>query len=181
MLFVEYYGAPFRADLAAVVAGLPPMHEHDPYTIVLQPRTLSTKNPAVRALSEERRGLFACALFLTIVADQVCYTHFRPHYSGFLTLTRYPKLLGDCPGGCYTNIHPQNAFAIGGRLGARDRSILKFQGLLPSDVLDVMRKEVQSFVTEHMPELGAEDFWAHVDREIPLELRLVVASSRPVS
>ena len=179
MLFAEYYGSPFRADIAAIVAGLPPMHEHDPGTIVLQPRTLSTKNPAVRLLSEERRGLFACALFLTIVADQVCYTHFRQSYSRFNELTRYPKLKGDCPGGCYTNIHPQNAFAIGGRSGARDRSILDFQGLLPPDVLDVMRLETHSFVAEHMPELSAENFWAHIDREIPLELRLAVTSSRP--
>ncbi len=179
MLFAEYYGSPFRSDIAAIVAGLPPRHDHDPTAIVLQPRTLSTENPAVRALSEERKGLFACALFLTIAADQVCYFHFRSAYPRFSALTRYPKLKGDCPGGCSTNIHPQNAFAIGSRPGRRDRSILDFQGLLPPDVLDVMRAEILSFVSERMTALDAEEFWAHVDREIPLELRLAVRLTRP--
>lgn len=179
MLFAEYYGSHFRSDIASVVDGLPSMHVHESDVPVLQPRTLSTENPAVRAMPVRQQGLFACALFLTIVADQVCYTHFREFFPRFQELTRYSKLRGDCPGGCSTNIHPQNAFSIGARPGSRDRSILDLHGLLPSDVLDVMRSEVESFLEEHMPEVSAADFWAHVDREIPLELRLAVASSRP--
>lgn len=179
MQFSEYYGAHFRSDISAIVAGLAQIHEHDPGAIILQPLTLSSENPAVRALPEERRALFACALFLTIVADQVCYTYFPASYPRFAELTRYPKLKGDCPGGCYTNIHPRNAFAIGGRPGARDRGILHYQRLLPPDVISVMRSEVLSFVDEYMPDLSSKAFWTLVDREIPLELRLAVAAGRP--
>lgn len=179
MLFAEYYGDPFRSDLAYVSAGLPPSHEHEPGSVVLQPRTLSTRNPAVLAMTAERRSLFGVALFLTVVADQVCYTYFRAHYVHFRELTRYPKLKGDCPGGCRMNIHPSNALAVGHRAGANSRGDSDLWSPLPSDVISVMRTEVHSFVTEHLSGITPEEFWQRVDREIPLYLRLRVGLERP--
>lgn len=178
MLFADYYGDPFRSDLMCVSAGLPPSHEHEPGTVVLQLRTLSTRNPAVVALSPERKALFGVALFLTVVTDQVCYTHFREHYALFRELTRYPKLKGDCPGGCGMNIHPSNALAVGHRSGANSRGASDPWSPLPSDVISVMKTEVESFVAEHLSGVVPEEFWQRVEREIPIDLRLRVGLSR---
>jgi hypothetical protein len=175
MNFADYYGLPFRRDITAVLGGLAPMHEHVAGEVVLQPRTLSSLNPAVRALSDERQALFACALFLTIVADQVCYTHFRSAYDRFRALTQYPKLKGDCPGGCSAHIHPSNALAVGSEPGRPQWSAPDIAARLPADVLLVMRAEVSSFISEHLPELNPGEFWEQVDREIPVDLRLALA------
>jgi len=177
--FSKYYGSPFRVDLSAVAGGLAPDHEFHSELIVLQPRTLSLANPAVRAIPRERQALFGCALFLTIVTDQVCYAHFRELYPRFRELTRYPKLRGDCPGSCDTNIHPKYAFLVGSRFGGIDQSIAALGMLLPADTLKVMRHEVLSFSSEHLPELGPDEFWERVDCEIPDDLRRAIAARHP--
>lgn len=176
MIFAEYYNELFREDVARVVTGLPARHDHGPDEVTIQPRSISGRNPVIRAWPDDRRALFACGLFLTVLADQVCYTHFRASYPTFRALTRYPKWRGDCPGGCYSHIHPGAVFyAIGaeeGRLPAWPAFPLS---LLPGDLVATMQREIADFVGRFLPGVDQGAFWRHCDAEFPLGIRIALA------
>jgi hypothetical protein len=87
--FDKYYNFAFRDDLLDVVSARPPLHEHGVGEITLQPLTISFSNPIVRRWIDERRMLFAAALFLTILADQVCYTYLQGRLP---TISRFDAL-----------------------------------------------------------------------------------------
>lgn len=180
MLFATYYHGLFREDLTLVAAAVPTTHEHDAGEVVFQPRTISRHNAVVRTWPEERRLLFAAGLFLTALVDQVCYTHFRDSYPRFRELTRYPKWRGDCPGGCFHNIHPIAVFrAIGARLGSlNDIRDLPFSAL-PDDLLSTGKEEVYEFMLRHLPEVAPDEFWRRCEAEIPAEFRMLYLFSRP--
>ena len=177
MVFSDYYNGSFRQDLASVLANAPSFHSHAGVT--LQPRGISNENLVVAGWRKERQLQFAAALFLTVLTDQVCFTHFRDAYSTFQQLTQYPKWRGDCPGACGINIHPGAVFlAIGrppGHLGEFDGLPVH---LLPDDFLTTMKAEVISFVREHLPDVDADAFWNKCDAEIPVHLRLLFVGSR---
>lgn len=179
MLFAEYYGEPFRRDLDAVIAGLPPMHLPEGGDVILQPRILDSQNPAVRSLSDKRRALFGAALFLTVVADQVCYSYYPEQYARFRELTRYPKLKGECFGMCHVHIHPSNALEVGRRSGGEAHGGTETGAALPADVLTVMRAEVETFVEQYLPGVSPSEFWGRIDDEIPEDLRLRVGLATP--
>lgn len=165
MDFREYYGDPFRRDLAAVLEGLP-THHSEGAEIVLQPRNISTKNKVVRAWSEERRTLFATALFFSVLVDEVCFTHYPGQYAEFRSLTMYPKFIGDCPGGCRTHIPPANIlFAMGSPYGAATG--WTGSSALPDGALEVMQHETVSFFEDHCRPIDGLEFWAHCERELP--------------
>lgn len=173
MTLAEYYNGPFASDLARVLRALPPIHQHEPGEVTLQPRSLSLANPTVRHWPRERRGLFASALFLTILADQVCYTHFREHYWSFRDLTMYPKFRGDCPGACYYHVDPSIIFrSVGcseGRLRAPDElNDISF----PADLWPTMEHEVVSFFSEHLPSVDGRAFWLRCWSEVPVSLKI---------
>lgn len=179
MKLSTYYHSDFRGDLRDLIACAPIARSHTLGEITIQPRTLSTENPTVRAWAAERRTLFASSLFITIMADQVCYTYFRAQYPQFRALTRYPKLKGDCPGGCYTHIHSVNAFgAIGKQPGSfpgQDRD-MRYE-LVPRDLLSVLKVEVSDFFARHLPTVSAEEFWLRCDQSIPFDLRIGLVST----
>ncbi|MCE9619191.1 MAG: hypothetical protein K8R92_04710 [Planctomycetes bacterium] len=179
MQFSEYYNHEFRADLAKAYAALPPMHEHSKGVAMIQPRMIGHDNPIVHAWPEERRLLFAASLFLTTLADQVCFTHFRDQYAAFSELTRYPKWCGDCPGACRYHIHPGAIFQIIATGNSRGKGIAKEHfALLPNDILSTMKQEVCDFVTKYLPGTDPVEFWNHCDAEIPLDFRLQYMTSR---
>jgi hypothetical protein len=62
------------------------------------------------SLSLEGQEYFGVALFFTVLTDMVCFSHFKPYYSNFKSLTRYPKFIGNCPGGCNFHYHPSDIF-----------------------------------------------------------------------
>lgn len=179
MLFADYYAGLFREDIARVASALPSRHEHTPGETTLQPRSISRRNAVIRGWSPERRALFAASLFLTVLADQVCYTHFRPSYDRFRRLTMYPKWRGDCPGGCHAHIHPRVVFqAIGAREGRRgEMQELPFAAF-PDDLFATMRLEVLDFVGTYLTGVDPEDFWRRCDAEMPLDFKTRYRASR---
>src|SRR5687767_11977564 len=182
MTFDEYYNGPFRGDLLRVIAALPSLHDHGAGEVVVQPRSVSRLNPVVRGWTSSQQMLFAASLFLTVLADQVCYTHFRSSYDRFREVTAYPKWKGDCPGGCRTNIDPAAIFAAMGRREGRSGSLADAPfAAVPNDLFETMRREVVSFVQNHLPEVDANAFWKACDREIHLDFRLLYHSSRTPS
>jgi hypothetical protein len=179
MTLDDYYHSQFSNDLRNVLEGLPSLHQHGSDDVTLQPRSLSTANPIVRRWEKDRLGLFASALFLTVLADQVCYTHFPEHYATFRALTRYPKWRGDCPGGCGTHIHPAVVFRVIGQspgpVHSRDRPDYS---ALPSDLIATLKREITSFFPRHLPAIDAMAFLARCDSEVPVDLRLLHLAPR---
>lgn len=153
----SYYGTQFRDDLRRVLANAHQIHPHGEVTI--QPRSISRENRVIRMWREERRSLFASALLLTVLVDQVCYTYFKEVYPQFRALTMYPKFRGDCPGGCHRHLHPLTVLrAMGKEPGcALDYYIVP----LPYDHLaegfsTVLDTEVTTFCENLLPSLDAE-------------------------
>ncbi len=169
MDYSEYYGDPFRGDLHAVLGALPSPHttHTNGQNIFVQPRTLSDENPIVRSWDQNRVDLFATALFYTVLIDQVCHHCFRNMHPRFERLTRYPKLIGDCPGACAWNLHPSTILncigATPGRLSGRTRKAKLVDGSR-----EVMRNEVLDFFDKYLPEVDGDAFWAFASDEIPV-------------
>ena len=176
MRFADYYRTEFRADLESVLRAAPPQHHEHPDEATIQPYSLSSANSAVRHMPTERRVRFGAALFFTVLVDQVCYTYFQDVYPKFRSITRYPKLRGDCPGACNYHIHPATIFRALGRQAVPTNEDRFAYDLLPSDTVVAMHREVTDFVHAHMPELG-ESFWTRCDREIPMEVRVGIHNS----
>ena len=174
----EYYGDPFREDLASVMASGRSSHLHDPDPAI-QPRTLSTETPVIRSWNAQQRGLFAAALFITVLSDQVCYTYFRDCYAAFRVLTMYPKLKGDCPGGCSTNIDPSSVFGATGRApGAWPREDEVNYAALPVDLFAVLAIEIRSFFPARLAAIDPDQFLSHCETSIPSGFRLLHSASR---
>ncbi len=174
MSLAAYYSGDFRRDLERVVAAMPSLHDHGPDETTIQPRTLSLGNPVIRAWPEERQFLFAAALVLTILVDQVCYTYFRSVYSRFRALTLYPKLRGDCPGGCGWHAHPELIWtSIGTKEGQpyRRTEDVPFH-LIPRDFLDTLESETRSFLLARLSDVDPDAFWNRCAKEISPEFRL---------
>ncbi len=170
MLFAEYYRTSFHSDLVAVLDTAPPSCRplRDEHEVFIQPIALTEKNPAIKAWPEGRRTNFAMALFLTVLADQVCFTHFREEYARFRRLTMYPKLKGDCPGACAGNAHPRCIFAV---IGRSSYSLQRGHPNPPPVELyaatSSMRQEVIAFVAEHLRGVDPEEFWKRCEAEFP--------------
>ncbi len=180
MTFAEYYGDPFRRDINAVYAALPAIHDHDEYLNVgvLQPRVLSQENRVIRAMQADRRQLFGVALYLTLLVDQTFYTYYRPWYAEFAEWTRYPKLRGDCPGGCQSHAHPETVFeSLGQRPGGQDHQAFLTYITALYEALPVMHEEIVSFFKEYLPVVDGEEVWRHCRSELPFSVRAQRSSS----
>jgi hypothetical protein len=173
MQFADYYKSLFRMDLESVMRAAPPSQHRDAAEVMIQPRTLSSENGVIRRWPAERRALFGAAVFLTVLADQVCYTHFQALYPQFRSLTQYPKFHGDCPGACSHHIHPENVFrCLGSSTGSRREPNAFPYTALPAGTLGSIQAEITAFVRDHLPELG-DEFWSRCEIEIPAELRSI--------
>jgi hypothetical protein len=172
--FANYYRHEFREDLKVLdgfaVCGHRPRAPRD--EVEFQPKSLSVANRTLASWPDARRVQFALALFLTVLADQVCFTHFRHLYDRFRALTRYPKFIGDCPGGCSSNIHPKHIFsAIGQREGQRADLESFSWHLVPGDTTETMRAEILSFANDHLAGSFPDEFWIKCRAELPPQLR----------
>lgn len=164
--FTDYYHRDFRSDLVAVMSFPPPIdHPDDTAEGVLRPSSLTAQNPVIRRWALEHRSLFGVALFLTVLVDQVCYTHFASAYNEFRALTRYPKLKGDCPSTCGYHVHPRAIFHVLGR-----SPFALYPTTPPIELhasIPAMRREVEAFVTAYLPPVDPAEFWQRCEAEIP--------------
>ncbi len=167
MDYRQYYGDPFRRDLAGVVRGLPGHHgAWEDGGAILQPFILSNENPAIACMGHDQRSLFATALFFTVLVDQVAYTYYKPHYSAFRVLTLYPKLVGNCLGACHYHFHPRSVFSY---LATVRGPVYKWDqdGLFDESSVEVMRAEVLDFFRVHLPAVDGAEFWEFCLAELP--------------
>jgi len=173
MNYREYYGQPFTEDLNAfrawATASRVSHKENVEGVFAIQPHIINENSKVISSWGNDRIGLFATALFFTVLVDQVCYTHFHSFYSKFQSLTRYPKLRGPCPGGCQ-NRHPRTIFSwLTPCLPQHNIKFdLKFASLI-SSALPIMKQEVFDFLTEHAPTVDKEAFWEKCSKHVPFQ------------
>jgi len=148
-------------------------HGYDKTVFTIQFERLTMNRPHLLEVREDSRAHFAVALFWTVLADQVCYTHFRSAYERFRRLTVYPKFIGDCPGGCRYHLHPSHIFTAVNQVNVKARTqgaTEQVEAILRESV-EVMRSEVVDFCEQHLPEVPSLDFWKRCVAELPLGVR----------
>jgi len=130
--------------------------------IVLQPRDLLPKNPAIRRMEATEQSLFAVGLYWMVSIDEAMYTYHRQSYDRFRGVTRFPKLVGDCPGGCGTHLHPTAALQlVGGDAGNwMHNRLIRFSMLAwyAPAVEDILARMAAQHGLPMLPELLRRDF-----------------------
>ena len=173
MTFGEYYRQQFTTDIARFMMSIPAEsrnHEHDKTTFTIQYERLTKDTLHLDAIAPDLRAHFAIALFLSVLVDEVCYTHFRSQYARFQSLTLYPKFIGNCPGGCHYHFHPRDIFAAinysRDAKNASRRPDIRVHGLF-DEAGDVMKGEVFDFFAHHMTTIDPTEFWRRCLDEFP--------------
>jgi hypothetical protein len=117
-------------------------------------------------LDKDEKEYFGVALFFTVLTDMVCYTYYRDNYEKFQSLTRYPKLIGNCLSWCRYHLHPRDMFYAMNQGRKPSEPQLLFIDKF-SDAIDTMKKETVGFFKEHLSEINGEIFWENCQREFP--------------
>ena len=182
MSFAKYYREQFRRDLQGFMMSIPSdsrNHDYDKNVFTIQFDRLTMSKPHILEVREESRAHFAVALFWTVLADQVCYTHFRSAYERFRRLTVYPKFIGDCPGGCRHNLHPSQIFTAmsRGRSDASSQRATEESVQILRESVEVMKAEIVDFCSQHLREVPSLDFWRRCVTELPLSVKFGGATS----
>ena len=173
MTFCEYYRQQFRPDIERFMLSIPVEsrnHDYDKSVFTIQYERLTKDTTHLNVVALEQRAYFSIALFLSVLVDQVCYTHLRQHYSQFRALTLSPKFIGNCPGGCHYHFHPREIFAAvnysrDGKNNAQRPDIVVYN--LFDEASDVMKKEIYDFFMNHMTTISPDDFWKRCVSEFP--------------
>lgn len=169
--FKTYYNSNFREDINMFFSTIPDeskFHEdnQNKQTFSIQYERLTPKFEHLNFLDKEKKELFGVALFLTILTDMVCFTHFKQHYSKFRNLTRYPKFIGNCPGGCQFHHEPNDIFfAMSKGLSPNEPHLLFRSKFL--EAIETMKEETLNFFNQYLPEINGETFWGKCQREFP--------------
>lgn len=178
MTFPEYYRQQFRSDIQRFMMSIPLWSRHhdiDKSDFTIQYECLTKDTKHLEVVEPADRVNFAIALFLSVLVDEVCYTHFKSIYPRFRNLTRYPKFIGGCPNACHYHLHPLDIFtainftakrSIAGEQNYARRPDVSAFALL-DEAIDVMKAEVFDFFTNHLPEVDPNAFWTKCADEIP--------------
>lgn len=139
-------------------------------------------------IPHDRQGLFAVALYWTVLIDQVVYSNFRNIYQNFHSKALNPKFIGNCTAPslmsseCGRHQHPRkillaiNDEADKGNRYDFDREIFKLdessQPRLHIDYLQileqamqVMKLETKDYFRKYIPEVSWTDFWVKCEQE----------------
>jgi hypothetical protein len=169
--FKTYYNSKFRDDINRFFSTIPDasrFHEdtENKQTFSIQYERLTPAFDHLNFLDKDGKELFAVALFLTVLTDMVCFSHFKTHYSKFRNLTRYPKFIGNCPGGCNYHYHPSDIFfAMNKGRSATEQHLVFYDKFLGA--IETMKEETINFFKEHLPEVNGDAFWEKCQKEFP--------------
>lgn len=147
--FITYYNSKFRDDLKKFLSSIPDesrFHEDNlnKQTDSIQYERLTPEFDHLVFLVREDKEYFGVALFLTVLIDMVCYTHFKSFYSKFRDLTRYPKFIGNCPSGCNYHYHPKEIFfAINKNRSTTEQHLVFYDKLI--EAKETMKEEIINF------------------------------------
>lgn len=174
--FGKYYSERFRQDLITFFDTIPENSKHhdnyDKETFFIQYERLTRDHNHLNFFKDKtEKTNFGIALFLTILVDEVCFTHYKPHYQEFKNLTAYPKFIGNCPAGCNYHFHPRDLFSAMNysrnddqrgsnldRIDFRDAFV---------DSIPFMESEVKEFLNQHFQMIDGTEFWQRCYTEFP--------------
>jgi hypothetical protein len=169
--FKTYYNTNFRVDINRFFSTIPDeskFHEdiQNKQTFSIQYERLTPRFDHLNFTDKEGKEFFAVALFLTILTDMVCFSHFKSFYNKFRSLTRYPKFIGNCPSGCNYHYHPTDIFIAmnKGRSTIEQHLVFseKFLG-----AIETMKEETINFFNKNLLEINGETFWEKCQKEFP--------------
>jgi hypothetical protein len=132
----------------------------------IQPHLIGLHAAELAAWGVERIALCTVALFYVILRDQVCYTHFRGDYLMFEALTLYPKLRGNCPGGCQ-NLAPDEVFQLLDKVfGGNTIEFHELASKLRLSALPAIEEETNKLLLG-IPSICPHAFWKQVLFHVP--------------
>lgn len=169
--FKTYYNSKFRDDLNQFFSSIPDaskFHEdaENRQIYSIQYERLTPSFDHLDFLDKDGKQNFAIALFLTILTKMVYFSHFKPHYSKFRNLTRYPKFIGNCPGGCRYHYHPRDIFFAMNRGRSKTEQHLVFYDKFLG-ATETMKEEIINFFSQYLTEVNGEIFWDKCQKEFP--------------
>ena len=178
--FMKYYKNRFRQDIIQFFSTIPDQsrfHEdiQNKHTYSIQYERLTRDFDHLNFLTKPEKEYFGIALFFTVLTDMVCYSHFRQYYESFKQLTRYPKFIGNCPGGCHYHYHPSDIFAAMNYSKKNQLDILSPERLdfyeKFNEAVEPMKIETIDFFSKYLCEINGNDFWNICVNEFPYRLK----------
>jgi hypothetical protein len=169
--FKTYYRSKFRQDINLFFSTIPDnsrFHEDKDKKQIfsIQHERLTPSNNHLDFLDKEGKEYFGVALFFTVLTDMVCYTYYNVYYERFQSLTRYPKLIGNCLSWCHYHLHPRDIFyAMNHERKPFEPELLFIYKF--SDAIDTMKEETIKFFIEYLPEVNGDTFWEKCQKEFP--------------
>lgn len=189
--FKTYYKQHFQRDLLNFVGQIPidGNKHYDKNEFSIQYFFLTPQYKYLEVIQKDRQGLFAVALFWTVLVDQTFYSNFRHSYQTFQRKTVYPKLIGNCTAPslmsseCGHHQHPRKIFQAindttdkGNRFDFEREIFKKDESTQPRQFIDylttldqskqVMKDEIKDYFETHQPEISWMEFWSKCEREL---------------
>jgi len=189
--FKTYYKQYFQLDLLNFVGQIPidGNKHYDRNEFNIQYFFLTPKYKYLDIIPQDRQGLFAVALYWTVLVDQTFYTYFRHSYQTFQRKTLYPKFIGNCTAPslmsseCGHHQHPRkilhaiNDTTDNGNRFEFERAIFEKGEILKTrqfidylTILDqarqVMKDEIKDYFENYQPEISWIDFWTKCEQEL---------------
>jgi hypothetical protein len=189
--FKTYYNQLFQLDLLNFIGQIPidGNKHYDRNEFNIQYFFLTPQYKYLNIIPQDRQGLFAVALFWTVLVDQTFYSNFRHSYQTFQRKTLYPKFIGNCTAPslmsseCGHHQHPQkilqaindtldkgNRFDFEREIFKKDersqlRPFIDYLTIL-NQSRQVMKDEIKDYFENHQPEINWTEFWSKCEREL---------------
>ncbi len=191
MEFNQYYKTLFREHLYQFFSQIPVEgnKHYNKNQLTIQYFFLTPQYNYLDFIPIENQGLFAVALYWTVLTDQTFYSFYsRQSYLIFQQKTLYPKFIGNCTAPslmsseCGHNLHPRrilqaiNDFADKGNkldlkieIFEKDKRIQKRENINYITILEqanhIMKEEIKDYFNTHQPEISWSDFWLKCKQE----------------
>jgi hypothetical protein len=189
--FKTYYKQYFQRDLLNFVGQIPinGNKHYDKNEFNIQYFFLTPQYKYLEIVPQDSQGLFAVALFWTVLVDQTFYSNYRYSYQTFQRQTLYPKFIGNCTAPslmsseCGHHQHPRkilqaindttdkgNRFDFEREIFKKDESNQPRQFIEYLTLLDqstpVMQDEIKDYFEKNHPEINWTDYWTKCNREL---------------
>jgi hypothetical protein len=140
-------------------------------------------------IPQDRQGLFAVALYWTVLVDQTFYSYYRQSYYVFRQKTLYPKFIGNCTAPsmmsseCGHHQNPRkilqavndtldkgNSYGFDREIFEKDeceksRLRIEYETYLV-EARKVIKEEIIDYFINHQHEISWTDFWAKCEQEL---------------
>ena len=189
--FKTYYKQYFQRDLLNFVKQIPieGNKHYDKNEFNIQYFLLTPQYKYLDIVPRDRQGLFAVALFWTVLVDQTFYSNYRHSYQSFKMKTLYPKFIGNCTAPslmsseCGHHQHPRkilqaindtvdkgNRFDFDREIFKKDernqsRQFIDYLTILEQSK-EVMKDEVKHYFENHQSEISWTEFWTKCEHEL---------------